>query len=341
MQNLPFFYHNIESAWLRWGSVAPFFTLFSIISSLTLGLTSCREPVELMDAESGSLSFEINSSGFPGMRSLMPSVYLFSGIGPDGSTFSFALSETTASIADLKTGEWDVWVKGLDTNGDTILFGESTMDVKPLEEAVVNIALGPVEGFGSIHVTAEWPEEYAVDPLTVVSLTDDSGETTEYPLVTGIGGFSDIDIAGIPTGNYLAAVQLLDSGVLVTGSAWTVRVLNGMTVAVSAQFTELNKVGEKLDVTGDSFSIAWDNNSEAGTPDSFRIYFRHHGEEEWTFLLSVDDGAQQECTISSADLSYGTYEFAVSSVMGGVESDLHTSMDDNADPVCGWYINWS
>lgn len=340
MRNLLFLFQSLESTGIRWGLPTPFFMLFPIMTAVAMGLTACREPAELTKTESGSLSLEINSSGFNGMRSLQPAAYLFSGIGPDGDTFSMTLSESSASVEALKTGEWDVWVKGLNTDGGVILFGESTMNVKSSEEAEVNIDLSPVEGFGSIHVTVEWPEKFTVDPSIVVTLTDSDGEASVYSLLPDGGGFAEEDISGIPTGNYRVAVQLFDSGVPVTGTAWTARVLDSLSVDVSAQFKELNKVGKKLEINEDSFTIAWDMDTGESVPDSYHLYFRHRGEESWTFLSTVEDGTVSEFTVTSNDLSYGTYEFAVTSVVGGVESAMHTSLDDTADPVSGWYIEW-
>ncbi len=340
MQNLPFLFQNLEAVGFRLGLPAPFFTLFSIAAAAAMGFTACTQPADLIQMEYGSLSLEISSSGFAGMQSLEPAAYLFSGIGPEGDTFSLTVSDSAASVEALKTGEWDVWVKGLNTNGDIILFGESSMTVESLEEVEVNIKLYPVEGSGSIRVTAEWPPEYTVDPSAKVTITNSAGETSAYSLVTGSDGFAEDEISELPTGNYRVTVQLFDSGVLVTGSAWTARILNNMTVEVSAKFNELNKVGEKIEIDEDWFTIAWDPDPEGEIPDAYRMYFRHRGEESWTFLSAVEAQTAPEFTVTRDNLSYGTYEFAVSSVIDGFESDLHTSMDDTADPVCGWYVDW-
>jgi hypothetical protein len=40
-------------------------------------------------------------------------------------------------------------------------------------------------------------------------------------------------------------------------------------------------------------------------------------------------------------LPYGVYEFAVTSVStDGLESEIHSSLDDNADPAGGWFLDW-
>ena len=49
-----------------------------------------------------------------------------------------------------------------------------------------------------------------------------------------------------------------------------------------------------------------------------------------------------EATVTTDDLVHGSYEFAVSSVsLTGMESELHTSLDETADPTTGWYLDWS
>ena len=90
-------------------------------------------------------------------------------------------------------------------------------------------------------------------------------------------------------------------------------------------------------VTGSSFTLAWDSSS-ADTA-SYNLYWRNHGETEWTLLH--DGVSDPSFTITTSDLDHGTYEFAVSAVStDGVESDLHTSMDESADPE-PWYLSWT
>jgi hypothetical protein len=103
---------------------------------------------------------------------------------------------------------------------------------------------------------------------------------------------------------------------------------------------DLNKVGEPISVTTDQFVIAWDPPSDSSSIDSYNVYYRERGTYDWTLLTSVDATSTPELTITESLLPYGTYEMAVTSVASSTESEKHTSMDDNASPTTGWYVEW-
>ena len=98
--------------------------------------------------------------------------------------------------------------------------------------------------------------------------------------------------------------------------------------------------GERIEITEDTFTIAWDPDPQSGTPDEYKMYFRTRGDKPWNLLSDVSPNTEPSFTISLDNLSYGEYEFAVSAVSGGIESDLHTSLDDTASPGTGWYVDW-
>ncbi|WP_319417155.1 fibronectin type III domain-containing protein [Marispirochaeta aestuarii] len=115
----------------------------------------------------------------------------------------------------------------------------------------------------------------------------------------------------------------------------------GMEIA-SSSFppAELPPVGSSLTpytVDGDSFTLAW-NPSESEDLLGYNVYYRPHETETWLFLIDSDE-AQLEVT--SAMLPGGDYEFAVSSYTATEESDLHTSLDETANPDTGWYLVWN
>ena len=91
-------------------------------------------------------------------------------------------------------------------------------------------------------------------------------------------------------------------------------------------------------ITADHFTLYWDDSADPVT--EYRVYQRAHGGSEWTLLTG--GLASPEVTVTQVDLLYGMYEFAVSSVsVDGVESELHTSLDETADPGTGWYLDWT
>lgn len=98
--------------------------------------------------------------------------------------------------------------------------------------------------------------------------------------------------------------------------------------------------------SGEEISLAWDPASSAeiaGTPsavDHYELYYRQYGTHDWS-LMGTTEGNVTTYTISSADVDYGRYEFAVRSVrVDGSVSDFHLSSDFEADPAGGWYLHW-
>ena len=91
-----------------------------------------------------------------------------------------------------------------------------------------------------------------------------------------------------------------------------------------------------IQVAGPSFTLAWDN--EGAGVDAYNVYLRPYGTAEWQLLAG--NVVEPSVEVTEGDLSYGSYEFAVASIAGGVESELHHSFDQSADPE-PWYLEWN
>jgi hypothetical protein len=94
----------------------------------------------------------------------------------------------------------------------------------------------------------------------------------------------------------------------------------------------------KISLQRDSFTLAWDP-PEGETVTGYKVYFRVHGETEWTELDQIA-GDTPSYTVSYPELDYGEYDFAVTSIHSGEESAYHTSLDTTAMPESGWYLDW-
>ena len=109
-------------------------------------------------------------------------------------------------------------------------------------------------------------------------------------------------------------------------------------------FVNLNKPVQIV-INSDTFTIAWDAGDFEETTDHFteeyNLYYRTHGTTEWTLLLSIAPEENPNALISNNMLDYGVYDFAVSRVDNEKnESELHASLDDDAIPSTGWFVNW-
>ncbi len=114
------------------------------------------------------------------------------------------------------------------------------------------------------------------------------------------------------------------------------------------QKNENENENEKMEfiVKGDSFTISWDYGSlntsnYVNKAAKYKIYYRIHGNNSWTFLDEIISENNLEYTITDKALDYGIYDLGVSSVnIKDAESEIHSSLDLTADPFSGWYINW-
>lgn len=94
---------------------------------------------------------------------------------------------------------------------------------------------------------------------------------------------------------------------------------------------------QKLTRSGVEFALEWDDDS--GNTAYYRVFSRIRGAREWELLAT--GLSSPTLVITREALAYGEYEFAVGKVdRGGSESPLHTSLDADAIPETGWYLEW-
>jgi len=104
-----------------------------------------------------------------------------------------------------------------------------------------------------------------------------------------------------------------------------------------------------IEVSGPQFILSWNPPrnrfiEEGREPDHYVVYYRGFGDTgpgDWTALGSVAAADNPELTVTSSEVSPGMYLFAVTTVdVYGTESDLHQSIDPDADPRRGWILNY-
>lgn len=293
--------------------------------------------------DTGSLSIDIGESiamSTHGSEFPQATTYFLYGDGPAGETFTSINDGTSTTVEALRTGEWTIVVEGVDESDAVVLEGESTVEVVAMSEIALELTLHPVVGEGGLSLEVLWDDERTIDPsvrVEIQAIENGHTDVAEYEQDSGavLHSWDELE-----TGYYRVSVELRDGDVTVAGSTDTVRVVNGRTTSFSSQLKELNKVGKPVEIVSNRFSFGWDE-PEGTRPDRYRLYYRARGSYEWTLLNSIDGSRARRFTVTDDMLAFGSYEFAVSSVSGDDESPLHTSMSDDADPVTGWYVQWS
>ena len=91
----------------------------------------------------------------------------------------------------------------------------------------------------------------------------------------------------------------------------------------------------------ESLVLEWDPPQIPILVKSYRIYYKKDNISDWVLLDEITANENPHYTIYHSDLGNGIYEFAVSaSNINGQTSQLHSSRDQNADPINGWYLFW-
>ncbi len=91
----------------------------------------------------------------------------------------------------------------------------------------------------------------------------------------------------------------------------------------------------------ESIVLEWDPPQTDILVKSYKIYYRQKDTFYWIFLDEITAYENPRYVVYHSDLGNGFYDFAVSAVnKSGQSSVLHTSRDQNADPINGWYLFW-
>jgi hypothetical protein len=269
---------------------------------------------------------------------VVPVSYRLEGSNGGGATFDFVTADTNVQIPDLSTGEWQIRVRAYNTLNQVIAEGIGTLEVQPGGYSSMTIVLYDTTGSGSLDFSLSWNDDLVWNESVEVSLKNLNGD--EIPLVFNQDtGFASGLFDDLSAGFYTLEVKLFDDLILAMGAMELVQIRESSVTNVNLDFSQLNKPGQRISVTADSFTISW-NADLAANADEFRIYYREHGSFIWTYLGSTLFGTTLEYTIDQSAIPFGVYDLAVSSVEAGVESELHSSMDDSAVPATGWYVDW-
>ncbi len=119
--------------------------------------------------------------------------------------------------------------------------------------------------------------------------------------------------------------------------------------ALAASQCAVNGVSNASPITAYSKTITleWDPPWSAQASNfvnlqAYRVYYRAHYGGTWMSVMDVPVGAPPEAVIDNEKVGNGVWDFAVSLVsILGRESELHSSLDDSAEPVGGWFVIWN
>ncbi len=336
----------------RFGSTAASAAaLASAAAVLVVSLSSCGNPLMAggrWTSGPGSLEITIpydQSRSIGPSSEMTPTRYEATGSGPDGASFSRESATGVIAVAGIPAGGWEITVDGFDATDARILTWTGTVQVRTGETVVVDAELAPLPGDGTLELTVTWPGELVSSPTVGAVLDRDGAAPVELSVTLTGPGNAELS-APVASGWYRMRMTVSDRGVVAAGATELVAVFAGRTSRGSFAFDSLNKPGTPTPISGNAFTLLWDPpQDEAGNHEqvaSYNLYYREHGTYSWSSLGSAAATSAPSFEVTTALLSYGSYDFAVAAVeMDGSESEPHTSLDDDADPQTGWYVVWS
>ena len=324
--------------------------LLSIVLATLLAAGGCDSPLTPGSASVSASLEERGRADVTGTRSIAPPPegepveYRVDGSGPEGEAFTRTAASMPLDLSGLVPGTWSIRVHALDAGGTLVLEGEATALVSEGVTTPVPVTLAPPAGDGAVDLAVSWPAAQVGAPELVAELHRDGHDPRLLDAaVDAAAGTATVAATGVPAGWYRLQLRLSDGGALVAGHAALLRVRAGVTTRASLVMDDLNKPGAAVAVTGSSFTLAWDAPADVDPADplaSYNVYYRAHGTWPWTLLGSAGAGVESY-VVDTAELDHGVYDFAVTSVTeSGAESEPHTSLDDDATPATGWYVDW-
>ncbi|AEV28599.1 hypothetical protein SpiGrapes_0764 [Sphaerochaeta pleomorpha str. Grapes] len=214
------------------------YTLIIPLLALAL-LTGCEDHV----FQTGNLVLRLSCDKFTQVqRNLVPSAeamaidtYHITGTGPKGGTVDINATDTTITLGNLAIGKWTLHAEALNSEGAILAKGTtSTILSKATATAVLN--LDELSGNGSLSVGFIWPIDQVADDVSIdISLVDQGGnEVSISPAVIDKEhGTAVLTAETLPAGSYMLHAKLYSQGVLVSGAAEAVRIIENTETAGS------------------------------------------------------------------------------------------------------------
>ena len=216
----------------------PIFTLIIPLLALIL-FTGCEDH----GLQTGNLVLRMSCDKFTqAQRNLAPSTeamaidtYHITGTGPKGGSVDIEATDTTVTLGNLAIGKWTLHAEALNSEGAILAKGTtSTILSKATATTVIN--LDELSGNGSLAVGFIWPIDQVADDVSIdISLVNQEGtEVSASPAtIDKVHGNAVFSIESLPAGSYMLHAKLYSQGILVSGAAEAVRIIENTETAGS------------------------------------------------------------------------------------------------------------
>ena len=135
------------------------------------------------------------------------------------------------------------------------------------------------------------------------------------------------------------SILILIAAVFAATSGCSLYLLQNLEATGSTPDPESDGGAEKVLCTTEEVTLAWD--PPPSDIASYKIFYRTHESGSWILFDETPADDDPEYTLYHGDFGNGDYDFGVVAVDAETaESDMHTSLDDTAQPASGWFLSW-
>lgn len=254
-----------------------------------------------------------------------------SGDGPDGSEVTREINWGHSTLG-LNHGEWHLGIHVRNENDVLVGFGTGTVNIRSGKTTVTTLSVNNLEaGTLSTSINGLTNEITEGSARIVSAIVVGGSGSYEYSWYLN-GGFLGSDVAveipeTLSQGIYLLELIVTDPSEGNSGS-------DSVNFSVIDPFT-------KVEIARESFTLLWDAPADNGDIIAYKIYYREHGTEDWAQLETISASENLEFIITTSVLQTGQWDFGTTSINeSGLESEIHSSLDENAIPSTGWYLDW-
>ncbi len=224
--------------------------LLSVTAGLLALLAGCPLPLELSGSLTISVADNISAKTLLPPLSMDAHVFVITGAGPGGASFSRSTDGAEVTVQGLAFGDWTVTVEARNAADTVIGRGVETATVHTGRTTTLSVSVTPLPGNGALSLEVTWVDAQVEVPSIAASLTAADGTQTELGFRVG-SGEATLDSFAASAGYYTLALQLLDYGINVMGAVEVVRIVQDQTTSGTYEFTNINPPGGTLIVNID------------------------------------------------------------------------------------------
>lgn len=234
----------------------------ALVSAFFIGLLSLmsacevNDPISIMPDGKGSLQLNFSPVQFFLAKTIESDIdmqitdYSISGICAEtDNTCEATLSSGSNFETTLDPGTWTLTVQGLNSAGQLVGEGSTTVSIVSGETTTASVSITPLPGNGYLGLNVSWPAGVLENPAVAGTVTPTGGTAQNISFSMAGDGLSASYGDSLSAGYYQVSIQLTDNGTVMWGRNVAARIVRGgSSVENYALVEDVNKGGLTLTI---------------------------------------------------------------------------------------------